>query len=183
MIQLNTLLRISLILLTSIALTSSTGCSQRQRLLNVDALSEVPSGAVPAPAGNKLCQWQHAQVQQAAQDQTVLYKADFVGLSPQLSPSATDKIVQALRTGTASSQFWKVEPTGDSFRDANRVNSVAQQLAYWGVSNPQVGIGIPTALGLPGVIAESNFRNSVNSQRNTNTNSQNQFGGLGANRF
>ena len=60
MIQLNTLLRISLILLTSIALTSSTGCSQRQRLLNVDALSEVPSGAVPAPAGNKLCQWQHA---------------------------------------------------------------------------------------------------------------------------
>lgn len=179
MIHSSKLLRAPVVLIACIATISFTGCANKQGILDVDAFADVQAGAVPEPVGTKVCQWQTAQTQQAAKDQAVLYKADFIGQSEALAPSATDKIVQALRNGTASSQVWMVEPSGDSYRDSIRLNSVRQLLVFWGVPNPQVGTGIPAALGMPGVLAESNFRNSGvnNNQRNTTT-TQNQFLGF-----
>ena len=170
-----TILRIMVVMMIAITIIPQSGCSRHRIVSNIDALSDVQRGAVPEPVGVKLCQWQNAQVQQAAKDQTVLYKADFIGQSAELAPAATDKIVQSLRNGTANLQTWMIEPTGDSYQDSIRVNSVTQRLAYWGVINPQVAIGIPTALGMPGVIAETNFRNSNVNTRNRST-SRNQIG-------
>ena len=77
MICISTLLKspVGLLIFTSLLVLS--GCSHHRGVTGVDSIADVPKGAVPEPAGVKLCQWQTAQVLQAAQDQTVLYKADF----------------------------------------------------------------------------------------------------------
>ncbi len=164
-------------LLILISLLVFSGCNHHRGLTGVDSIADVPKGAVPEPAGVKLCRWQTAQVQQAAQDQTVLYKADFLGESDQLAPSATEKILRALQNGTADVQMWVVEATQDTTQDSRRVNSVTQQLANWGVQSPRVGIGMPTALGMPGVFAESNFLNQGRNARG-NSASRTQFNGF-----
>ncbi len=154
-----------------------SGCNHHRGMKGVDSLTEVPKGAVPEPAGVKLCQWQTAQVLQAAQDQTVLYRADFIGESDRLSPSATEKMLRSLQNGTAGTQIWVVEATLDSSQDTMRVKSVTKQLTDFGVSSPQVGIGMPTALGMPGVFAESNFLNQGRNAR-LNSPSRTQFSGF-----
>ena len=135
------------------------GCAQHAGVNGVDCLADVPKGAVPEPVGTKLCQWQNAQIQQAAGDQTTLYRADFIGDSVELSPGAVEKIVRAIRSGTAYAQNWIIEPSNDNYLDSARVNTLVQQLAICGVTNPQVGLGIPTAFGLPAVFAEAAIGN------------------------
>ncbi|MDA7861658.1 hypothetical protein N9B31_01435 [Mariniblastus sp.] len=176
MICISTLLKspVGLLIFTSLLVLS--GCSHHRGVTGVDSIADVPKGAVPEPAGVKLCQWQTAQVLQAAQDQTVLYKADFLGESDKLAPSATEKILRSLQNETAGLQIWVVEATANATQDSRRVDSVTQQLNSWGVPSPRVGIGMPTALGMPGVFAESNFLNQGRSSRG-NSASRTQFNG------
>lgn len=177
MISTSTTLKSPALLLVLTSLLVFSGCSHHRGNTGVDSLADVPKGAVPEPAGVKLCQWQTAQVLQAAQDQTVLYKADFLGESDKLAPSATEKILRSLQNGTAGAQIWVVEATKNTTQDSRRVESVTQQLTSWGVPSPRVGIGMPTALGMPGVFAESNFLNQGRGSRG-NSSSRSQFNGF-----
>jgi len=177
MIQSKHLLWIQTCSIICILMFAFSGCSHKGGIFGVDTFAEIPSGSVPEPAGQKLCQWQSAQVQQAVQDQTVLYKADFLGKGDKLAPLAKKKILRTVNNGMANSQMWVVESTDDPSQDSSRVESVTQQLALLGVVGPNVGIGVPSALGMPGVFAETN---SLNSGRNSRGNSsfRNQLNGF-----
>ena len=56
----------------AIAAMTTLGCASRGGILGVDCCADIPAGAIPQPAGAKLCDWQTAQVSSAVVDQTVL---------------------------------------------------------------------------------------------------------------
>jgi len=147
------------------ALTLS-GCASRGGILGVDCCADIPAGAVPEPAGSKVCDWQTAQVTGAVADQTVFYQADFIGPSAELSPGAIERMTRNANSGLAAVQPAFIEPSGDVSVDSERVNAVAARLASFGVSAPIVEVATPAALGLRGPQAErvaggfGNIRNS-----------------------
>ncbi|MEZ6090017.1 MAG: hypothetical protein R3C05_18725 [Pirellulaceae bacterium] len=133
---------------------ASLGCASRCGILGVDACADIPAGAVPAPVGAKVCAWQTAQVSNAVADQTILYNADFIGLSDQLSPAAIERLARNADSGLVITVPSFVEPSGDAALDAARVNAVMVQLASHGVTEPIVEVATPAALGLRGPQAE-----------------------------
>lgn len=159
-------------LLTSLIVGSlvAGGCASRGGILGVDCCADIPAGAVPEPAGTKVCQWQSAQVANAIADQTVLYQADFIGTTDALSPAAAERMARNVASGLAAMQPALIEPSGDASLDAARVNSVHVQLASFGIATPMVEVAIPAALGLRGPEAEQvagGFGNLGNAARGT----------------
>lgn len=134
------------------------GCASRGGILGVDCCADIPAGAVPEPAGTKVCNWQNVQVSSALADQTVLYQADFVGKSDTLSPAAIQRMARNVSSGLAATQPAIIEPSGDASLDAARLNIVNMQLASFGVTTPMVEIATPAALGLRGLEAEQAAR-------------------------
>lgn len=130
------------------------GCASRGGFMGVDCCADIPAGAIPEPAGAKVCDWQTAQVTSAVADQSVFYRADFVGTSATLSPAAIDRMARNACSGLAFSQPAVVEPSGDAVLDAARVESVITQLASLGVAAPVVEVATPAALGMQGQLAE-----------------------------
>jgi hypothetical protein len=148
------------------ALTATLGCTSRGGILGVDRCADIPAGAVPEPAGSKVCNWQTAQVTGAVADQTVLYQCDFIGTSAELSPGASERMARNANSGLAAMQPAVIEPSGDVSLDSKRVNAVIGQLASFGVTAPIVEVATPAAIGLRGPQAErvaagfGNIRNS-----------------------
>lgn len=146
------------------------GCASRGGILGVDCCADIPAGAVPEPAGTKVCNWQNVQVSSALADQTVLYQADFVGKSDSLSPAAIQRLARNVSSGLAATQPAIIETSGDASLDAARLNVVNRQLASFGVTLPIVEIATPAALGLRGPDAEQAARaigNAGNAGRGT----------------
>lgn len=143
-----TLLMIGLISICSV------GCASRGGILGVDRCADVPAGAIPEPVGTKLCQWQTAQINAAAVDRYVLYKADFVGKSSELSPGAIERLSRLIAAGNLEANTMVIEPTGDDRLDQSRVSAVIEVLSSAGANVPDVRIAIPAALGLSGPQAE-----------------------------
>ncbi|QDV59267.1 hypothetical protein [Rosistilla oblonga] len=133
---------------------AAIGCASRGGFLGVDCCADIPAGAIPEPAGAKLCDWQTAQVTSAVADQTVFYQSDFIGTSATLSPAAIDRMARNANSGLVFSQPSIVEPSGNDLRDAARVESVIAQLASLGVAAPVVEVATPAALGMQGQLAE-----------------------------
>ncbi|KLU06085.1 putative signal peptide protein [Rhodopirellula islandica] len=133
---------------------TTLGCTSRGGVLGVDRCADIPAGAIPEPAGSKVCNWQSAQVTGAVADQTVLYHADFVGTSAELSPGAIERMARNANSGLAGIQPSFVEPSGSNELDAARVNAVTVQLASFGIPSPVVEVASPAALGLRGPQAE-----------------------------
>lgn len=125
----------------------------------VNGCDEFEKGAVPAPAGSKVAQWEVIQVARAMEDQTSLYQADFIGSTAALSPSAKEKMARAISSGL-SSQKWIVQPTENLQLNRLRLIQVTGQLEMMGLVDPIVEISDPTAIGLPGPLAESAISNS-----------------------
>jgi len=156
------------LVLTGLIVGSLTlsGCASRGGILGVDCCADIPAGAVPEPAGAKVCDWQTAQVTGAVADQTVLYQADFIGNSSVLSPAAIKRMARNAGSGMADMQPAFIEPSGDVSLDAERVSVVTTQLASFGITAPIVEVATPAALGLRGPLAErvaggfGNIRNS-----------------------
>ncbi|WP_236623824.1 hypothetical protein [Rhodopirellula baltica] len=136
------------------ALATTVGCTSRGGILGVDRCADIPAGAIPEPAGSKVCNWQTAQVTGAVADQTVLYNADFIGTSAELSPGATERMARNANSGLAVTQPSLIEPSGNHELDAARVNAVVGQLASFGITSPVVEVATPAALGLRGPQAE-----------------------------
>ncbi|SMP60022.1 hypothetical protein SAMN06265222_106306 [Neorhodopirellula lusitana] len=163
-----------IIKLTACGLTMASmttlGCASRGGILGVDCCADVPAGAIPEPAGAKVCNWQTAQVAGAAADQTVLYQADFVGTSAKLSPGAIERMARNANSGLAAMQPAFIEPSGNASLDAERVDVVAMRLTSFGIPAPMVEVATPAALGLRGPQAErvaSGFGNIRNSMTGT----------------
>jgi len=135
-------------------LSLGSGCANKKGILGVDRFAEICPGAIPPPPGTKVCQWQTAQVNNALTDQNVLYQADFVGRSTELSPAALERLSRHAESSLASTLPWIIEPSGDDELDAGRLESVAGELAIRGVPSPEIQIALPAALGLSGPQAE-----------------------------
>ena len=142
------------------------GCASRGGILGVDCCADVPAGAIPEPAGTKVCNWQTEQVRSAIADQTVLYQADFVARTESLSPAAFDRMSRHAQSNLANIQPWVIQPSGDEGLDARRVAVVTEELSRQGITPIQVQLATPPALGLSGPQAErvaggfGNIRNS-----------------------
>ncbi|TWT94710.1 hypothetical protein [Stieleria varia] len=145
----------------------SFGCSHHDGVLGVDCCADIPAGAIPAPAGSKVCQWQSAQVNSAIADQTVLYQADFIDRSATLSPAALQRLSRHAQTDLAAVQSWTIEPSGDAAVDTNRLASVLHELAIRGIHSPDVQLAFPAALGLSGPQAER-AASALGNTRNSN---------------
>lgn len=126
------------------------GCASHGGFSGIDKCADIPAGAIPEPAGAKVCDWQTAQVLSAAADQTVLYRADFIGPTVELSPAASERLARHAASGLAELQPWVVEPSGDNERDARRVSHVTDRLAALGVTEARVVVAIPAAIGVSG---------------------------------
>ena len=155
--------KLSLLAITLLSL-GSIGCASRGGILGVDCCADVPAGAIPEPAGTKLCQWQSDQINAAAVDRNVLYQADFVGRTIELSPGANDRLSRSLLSGTLDVNHITIEPSGDDSLDHARVAAVIDTLTSAGVSAPDVRIAVPAALGLTGPQAERVAGNALNSR-------------------
>ena len=165
----------------------SVGCAHREGFLGVDCCADIPAGAIPEPAGNKVCSWQTAQVQSALPDQMTLYKSDFVAKTSELSPGAIERIRGLAYSGSIQQAGWIVEPSGDDTLDQNRIQAVVSQLAELGSSDLEVTLAVPAAIGLTGRQAErvagavgGGFNRRTNNRRNNNRNFQgNGVGNIG----
>ena len=130
------------------------GCVSKGGVFGVDRCADVPRGAIPEPVGTKLCQWQTEQIQGALADRTVLYRADFVADSTELSPGARERLSRLLAAGQLDLTPITVEPSGNEAVDQARVSAVVTLLASVGMNAPDVSVAIPSALGLTGPAAE-----------------------------
>lgn len=139
----------------SACLFTLVGCASNG-ILGVDQCATVQSGAIPEPAGNKLCNWETAQAVSALADQLAFYRSDFIGDTVELSPSATERIGRLARytENETSSLPWIVEPTGDPSLDQARLDNVAFQLESHGFPPVNVTLATPAAIGLSGPQAE-----------------------------
>ncbi|MEO1526350.1 MAG: hypothetical protein AAFX06_13000 [Planctomycetota bacterium] len=131
-----------------------TGCASRGGIFGVDCCADIPAGAIPEPAGNKVCNWQTAQVANAFADQLVLYRSDFVGDTAELSPGAERRMSRMANAGSASDLTWVVEPSGSIEMDQARVQAAVDQLTQLGVVPVDVSVAVPAAIGLRGPQAE-----------------------------
>ncbi|MEO1619232.1 MAG: hypothetical protein AAFV88_25510 [Planctomycetota bacterium] len=147
-----------------VAAALSAGCASRGGILGVDCCADVPSGAIPEPAGTKVCAWQTQQVNAAFTDQTVLYQADFVDRTSQLSPSALQRLSRQSQLESSSEFVWVLEPSGDADLDSGRVGAVVEALAARGRTAAEVRIATPAALGLRGPQAERIARGTGSTQ-------------------
>jgi len=125
----------------------------------VNRCNEFENGAVPAPAGTKVAQWEAIQVARAMEDQTSPYQANFIGSTAALSPSGKEKMARAIRSGLGF-QKWIVQPTENLQLNRLRLIQVTDRLEMMGLEDPIVEISDPTAIGLPGPLAESAISNS-----------------------
>jgi hypothetical protein len=150
----------------SLLALANAGCASRGGILGVDCCADIPAGAIPEPAGTKVCQWQTAQVNAALSDQTVLYLADFVDHTDQLSPAAVHRVARHVESGLATSLPWVVEPSGDANLDQQRIDRVADHLSQHGISPVSITLATPAAIGLRGPVAEATLGNVVGGRAN-----------------
>ena len=92
-----------LTLLAIILLLPAAGCQNGKGIRGVDNCAEIPCGAIPAPPGTNVYQWQETQVGKASLDQGVFYQADFVSRTSTLAPAARKKRARMIRLGTVGS--------------------------------------------------------------------------------
>ncbi|MGB7342890.1 MAG: hypothetical protein WBD20_01640 [Pirellulaceae bacterium] len=131
----------------------STGC-MKCGILGVDRCADIPSGAIPEPAGSKLCQWQTAQATGAFADQLVLCQSDFLHNSTQLSPAATERVERLVHNGSAQQTVWTIEPSDSVQLDESRLREFVYYLDNLGAPPIDVVVARPAALGLTGPVAE-----------------------------
>lgn len=163
------------VLLIVCCLLSCTGCGKWRGIFGVDKCADIPSGAIPKPAGDTICDWETAHVSGAHADQLVLYRADFIGSTAELSPGAIERLSRLLAVNAFDTAPLIIEPSGDEVIDSARTDSAIETLASAGVVEPHVEVAFPSALGLSGPIAE---RTSIGIGRGRGGNGGG--GGLGA---
>ena len=144
------------------------GCAGNDGILHVDRYADIPEGAIPDPAGQKSSVIQNSQIEAAAIDQQVLYRADFVDSTTDLAPAA-DRRISLLTAGDNLLSTLIIEPSEDTDLDNRRVTALKSYLDSREIVGVTIELAYPAALGLESVQAEAGLGPSSG-----------RFGGLGA---
>ncbi len=139
------------------------GLKRGEGVLGVDEKATIPSGALPAAVGDKVCAWHQAQSASAAFDKQVFYLADFVGNTAQIAPAAYRQFAARVGGGSPEGTVPVVlEPSGQLELDQQRIAELTNMASHLGLSSIQVQLGHSPALGLIGPDAERIGRSTTN---------------------
>lgn len=159
------------------------GCRAGER-----CCTDVPNGAIPQPPGTVGCQWQHAQMQLAEEDDFVIYHHEWLGRTARLSP-AGERHVHGLaqRMVYAPAVVWIAPPfdstafAEDEALSAERRQVVIEKLAAAGVEGAEelVQVGYPQAEPLYGEEAVRYGVNRLSGRAGAGGSLTGGFGGAG----
>ncbi len=158
-----------------LALPALAGCLCDQHR----SCNDICPGAIPRPAGTAACQWIHAEMARADEEDLVIYQYEWAADGVKLTPYGQEHvaaIAQAIGEITAPVV---VEPGADDRVNASRKAEVLAGLANSGaqVSSDRVVFGRSKAEGLYGEEAPGIARSLLSSRRG----GQNVGTGFGAN--
>ena len=143
--------------------SSLTGCQCLWNTFHVDRCATNPKGAIPAPPGSHIAQWQRAQVASASADLGVFYQSEFLNKSGELSPSGHEHVAKMIQRSLAGQSPVIVEPSSNPQQDEVRLASLQQAFASGGITlgPDQIFIAKPAAHGLDGFRAQQTVRSSM----------------------
>jgi len=142
-----------------LGLGALVGCQHRGGLFGVDRCAAIPPGAVPPPAGNFTCQWQHAQMAAGDADHFVIYENEWYQGGNSLGPAGQRHLDELALHMAESPEPVVIEPHFDAeqnqvdvTKNEQRKQYVIQALAAKGVPEPQhrVVLAYPDTEGLYG---------------------------------
>ncbi len=98
--------------------------------------SYFPPGAVPAPPGTYLRQWQAAHADKAHRDGVVLQEAAWIDHSDRLGPAAIERLLSAFVSQSRAVEQITLEPAEDAALNARRKQVVQDLLAQQNIDFP-----------------------------------------------
>lgn len=142
---------------------SACGCKQLPDTWSVDRCATIPSGAIPAPAGNHVDAWQRAQIASASADQGVFYRNEFQKDSAELTEFGRTRVWKMAQNNLANAVPVIVEFSGDEQQDAARLETLHREFAKAGIvlAPNELYVAIPAARGLEGFRAQQVMRSSM----------------------
>jgi len=143
-------------LLAAGALSTIVGCQCVEGLFVARHCGdEVPHGAVPQVVGTHACQWQHAQMARAEQDDFVIYNKEWQDRGEQLSAAGKDHLANLAGRLVDQPYTVVIEPVMDEELNAARLLTVLKYLGAQQIPalEERVVIGKPDAEGLYGIEA------------------------------
>lgn len=133
----------------------SMGCQSTNGFLGVDRGARIDKGAIPAPAGTHVCQWQQIQTGRAEQDDFVINTNEWSGDGQELGPDGR-RHVQTIAGRIRTSPFPVLIAAGeDESLNQIRKQVIIDMLQERGVvdASQRTVIGYPEAEGLYGTEA------------------------------
>jgi|HubBroStandDraft_6_1064221.scaffolds.fasta_scaffold142658_3 hypothetical protein len=139
-----------LLLLGATAFTA--GCHQTGYVCPTDRCADIPSGAIPQPAGIYSCQWQTEQKLRAEQDKFVIYQYEWFQGGDQLGPAGRRHVETIAQRLDGVSYPVIVEKSDATKLDETRRTTVIAALTSFGATQAQqrVIFGYSEAEGLDG---------------------------------
>ncbi len=116
------------------------------------ACNDIPPGAIPQPNGTYACQWIHAEMARAAQDNFVVYQYEWSSDPAKLTPAGREHVVGLARRLPQVPYPVVIEPSPDDQVNSARKAAVLETLASCGapISADRVVVGRSEAEGLYG---------------------------------
>ncbi len=144
-------------------LVTSAGCKSPWKLFDVDKCADIPSGAIPAPVGSHVNNWQEAQIASAVKDRGVFYQNEFLPKSPELSAAGREHVMEIVNRTLYASVPIVVEQSDNPELDGARLQIVHAAFASVGIvlSAEQLFVAKPPARGLDGFRAQQAVRASM----------------------
>ena len=155
--------RIMVTVLVGLSSSSLMGCHAVWNPFHVDRCASIPKGAIPAPAGSHVAEWQRAQVESASADLGVFYQNEFLNKSGELSPSGHGHVAKMIQRSLVGRVPVVVEASNNAPQDEARLASLQQAFANAGIAlgPDQIFVAKPAAHGLEGFRAQQIVRSSM----------------------
>lgn len=131
------------------------GCHSSGGFMGVDRGATITKGAIPAPAGSHVCQWQQNQALRAEQDDFVINSNEWFGGGKELGPDGRRHLSSIARQLPTSPFPVLIAADDDQLLNETRKQIVIELLQEQGVSDAQERtiVGYPEAEGLYGMEA------------------------------
>lgn len=128
------------------------GCKQGPGPLCPDKCADIPSGAMPRPAGTYVCQWQHAQMDRAEKEEFVIHQYEWFQGGRTLGPDGRRHLATMTLRLAHEPYPVVISASDDPDKDEMRRQTIVEALAMDGVSDAdqRVLIAKPEAEGLYG---------------------------------
>jgi hypothetical protein len=135
--------------LVLLAVAAIPGCHNGQQCRSCN---DIPPGAIPQPNGTYACQWIHAEMARAAQDNFVIYQYEWSHDGTKLTSTGQDHVACIAKRLQQAPFPVVIEPSPDEHVNAARKAAVLESLANCGAQTDagRVIVGRPEAEGLYG---------------------------------